>query len=792
MPLPLPNLDTRRWADLVEEGRSLIPRYAPGWTDHNVHDPGITLVELFAWVTDLAIYRTNIIPVHHRRKFLALIGFPPQPPQPAHTAFTFRLSDAAEPLLPAGTTIAPPRPTDLPGGLRFQTIAPLTILPCHLQAVQSFDGFRFTDHTRANTEGTPYAPWGTHPPTPDTLRPEQQAALYLGFEQALPPGKPLSLWLQFIGRGTDHQERDRILTALHQTHPSLLRHHTAQAIWEYYDGNRWQALDPDRGEVVDATRCFSLSGPVQVTVSGSMGAIAVGLSSAFYLRCRLVQGLPDAAPLLAGVGINAVAAQQLSSVRSTFAFAGNATVSGVPIVGQRNKLNLDLDSQGLIRSLTVDPEGEALEVWVLDYQKDSNEAPIHLTLTLVNLDRGSGYPQHTIQLDSATAITHNQIQLWTLGEGQLQRWEQQPDLDASRRTDAHFQWEPTTQTIRFGDGERGRVVPEDAWILAAYDTTAGAAGNVLRSLPWQILGADDAVNQALFGQSQLQELGQKLAIAPCAPFTGGADQETLDHAAGRAVEVLWAHERLIDLCPPTHSPTLDQMDLARVLSSQAPERATTLLDFERLALHVPGTRVARARAWAGLDPAYPCVQAPGTVTVVVVPELPQRCPSPSPGLLDAVQRYLDRRRSIATRLVVVAPDYLEVQVQAIVHAQSNADPDRISADVLVALNRFLDPLLGGDQGFGYPFGRDVYRTEILQVIDEVVGVDHVVELRLQGRSLGANGAASGPSNAVSGWKGGDTPPTSPEAAQCGNLCVAPTQLVAPGQHTIQVLRGGIS
>jgi hypothetical protein len=44
MPIPLPNLDDRRWADLVEEGRALIPLYASeDWTDHNVHDPGINV-----------------------------------------------------------------------------------------------------------------------------------------------------------------------------------------------------------------------------------------------------------------------------------------------------------------------------------------------------------------------------------------------------------------------------------------------------------------------------------------------------------------------------------------------------------------------------------------------------------------------------------------------------------------------------------------------------------------------------------------------------------------------------
>jgi hypothetical protein len=66
MPLPLPNLDTRRWADLVQEGRALVPRYAPEWTDHNAHDPGITLMELLAWLAEMNIYRLNQIPPRHR------------------------------------------------------------------------------------------------------------------------------------------------------------------------------------------------------------------------------------------------------------------------------------------------------------------------------------------------------------------------------------------------------------------------------------------------------------------------------------------------------------------------------------------------------------------------------------------------------------------------------------------------------------------------------------------------------------------------------------------------------
>jgi len=62
MALPVPNLDDRPFQDLVNEARQRIPLYCPEWTDHNLSDPGITLVELFSWMTELLIYRLNKVP----------------------------------------------------------------------------------------------------------------------------------------------------------------------------------------------------------------------------------------------------------------------------------------------------------------------------------------------------------------------------------------------------------------------------------------------------------------------------------------------------------------------------------------------------------------------------------------------------------------------------------------------------------------------------------------------------------------------------------------------------------
>ena len=74
MPIPVPNLDNRTYADLVAEGRTLIPTLCPEWTDHNPSDPGITLMELLAWLTEMTLYRVNRVPEANYWTFLRLLN----------------------------------------------------------------------------------------------------------------------------------------------------------------------------------------------------------------------------------------------------------------------------------------------------------------------------------------------------------------------------------------------------------------------------------------------------------------------------------------------------------------------------------------------------------------------------------------------------------------------------------------------------------------------------------------------------------------------------------------------
>ncbi len=130
MPLPTPHLDDRHFQDIVDQAKLLIPRYCQEWTDHNVSDPGVTLIELFAWMTDMLLYRVNQVPDKNYIKFLELIGIRLDGPRSATAPVTFYLSAAqpADVVIPADTEVATVR-TETSPAIIFSTEADLTIRP---------------------------------------------------------------------------------------------------------------------------------------------------------------------------------------------------------------------------------------------------------------------------------------------------------------------------------------------------------------------------------------------------------------------------------------------------------------------------------------------------------------------------------------------------------------------------------------------------------------------------------------------------------------------------------------
>lgn len=127
-----PPLDDRTWQDIVDQARSLIPSFAPEWTDHNPSDLGITLVELFAWIVEGMIYRLNRVPDRNYIEFLNLIGVTLDPATPATARLTYTLAPTLPPTpVPRGSRAATQQTGDEPA-LVFETDQDATILPTSL------------------------------------------------------------------------------------------------------------------------------------------------------------------------------------------------------------------------------------------------------------------------------------------------------------------------------------------------------------------------------------------------------------------------------------------------------------------------------------------------------------------------------------------------------------------------------------------------------------------------------------------------------------------------------------
>jgi len=184
MGLPTRNLDDRTFQDIVDEAKKRIAASCPGWTDHNVSDPGITLVELFAWMTEMILYRLNQVPEKNYRKFMELLGIRLQEPEPARTEVTFYLS-APQPqavVIRQGTEVATVRAEGQPS-VTFSTDHDLEVRPPRLAtlavggAQQAGQELRTHNLQHLGVAGFELEVFGSQPQVGN--------ALYLGFENDL-------------------------------------------------------------------------------------------------------------------------------------------------------------------------------------------------------------------------------------------------------------------------------------------------------------------------------------------------------------------------------------------------------------------------------------------------------------------------------------------------------------------------------------------------------------------------------------------------------------------------------
>ncbi len=279
--------------------------------------------------------------------------------------------------------------------------------------------------------------------------------------------------------------------------------------------------------------------------------------------------------------------------------------------------------------------------------------------------------------------------------GDASRWQEVPSLAAYGPDDRVFVVDYDTGIVTFGDGVNGAPVPPGFRNVRAvrYRVGGGAAGAV----------AAGAVNGVVTARPFVTGVTNPF------PATGGADAEPDADVIRRGVGEL-----------------------------RSRGRAVAPADYGLLALRAPGASIARAHGVPGLHPDFAGAPIPGVVGVLVVPPVEAGAaepPVPTAETLRAVAEYLTREVAPAGITVVTGPvAFRRVAVEARVVLDADQDRAAVLARAADAVTTYLDPLRGGEDGGGWPFGGAVRHTPLVRRLLSVDGV-----LAVSGLSLTADG-----------------------------------------------------
>jgi predicted phage baseplate assembly protein len=355
MPLTAPPLDNMAYADIVAQAKLLIPRYAPEWTNFNESDPGITLMELFAWMTEISIYRLNQVPDLNYIKFLQLIGIELKAAEPARAEVTFTLSrpDLVSVIVPQGTQIAASGGSETP--VLFELDEALIAIGAQLSALQVFDGTSYSNVTGKNTNpGQWFYPFGQKVQT--------GSALLLGFSSpAAFPADQINLAVNLFA---DALTKPLLKSGAVIPPPATL-------LWEYWNGATWAAINPDS----DGTRAFTQDGHILFPGPGaSLKTAAIGGVAAplYWIRSRVAASSYEMPPRLTAIRTNTAQATQALTFRDEVLGSSDGTpnqtfsVANTPVVelGSPQKFKNPDGTQVTISSVRLEvDEGQGFQVW---------------------------------------------------------------------------------------------------------------------------------------------------------------------------------------------------------------------------------------------------------------------------------------------------------------------------------------------------------------------------------------------------------------------------------------------
>jgi len=695
MPLTIPTIDGRRYQELVDEALARIPVHNPEWTNFNQSDPGVTLIELFAFLTENLLYRANQIPERNRRKFLSLLGVPLLPGASARGVVT--ISNDRGPR--EAVTLS--RGVELRAGpVPFRTVHSLDVLPVEARAFYKRTLSDPAEELLAHYRRL-YASFRGQPPTEDVLLyetvpfPERETDAAGRAREAVDG----SIWIALLARREDRQEVDAVRAALAGKTLSL-------GVVPIIDGDVSRRLSPRGAATTDTRPVIRYEIPRVPADRLLPNDPALRVPQYQALDSRTVGDVD----VLAEPGVVQLT---LPSARE-LALWDNLD----PLEPGAGDFPPALDEPGLderivtwvrLRSSGALP-GQLLWVGINAAMIDQRARVFNEVLPL-----GNGEPDQLVTL-ARTPVIPGSVTLRVGGE----QWQEVDDLLAAgaevptadlrrspgavapspERPSKVYVVEAESGAVRFGDGLRGARPFANAEIRADYDYGVGRPGNV----------GKDAITTG-------PSLPAGFTVTNPVRTWGAADAETVADGEKQIARHLQHRDRLVSVA-----------------------------DYDAITRRTPGVDIGRVDVLPAFSPELPANEpgdAPGAVTLLVIPKTDSRqpeAPEPDRLFLDAICRYLDPRRLVTTELFLRGPVYRSIWVSLGIDIVAGATFPQLREDVRRALLQYLSPLpppdapaledvdvvLGtpayAERRKGWPLRKAVVDLELLAVASRVPGV----------------------------------------------------------------------
>jgi hypothetical protein len=688
MPLEIPQIGDSNYQAILNEAISRIRVHNPEWNNHNDSDPGITLLQLFSFMTENILYRANLIPERNRVKFLKLLGIPMQPASAATGIIVFANEKG-----PSETITLDADLEVLAGKVSFRTKDAVDVLPVEPQVYYKRKVESVSEELKTLYQLT----YGdrqssTEPVFYETTRlaPPVDANLIAIFDIGANMVVDHSLWLALLARPNDGVENVRSQIANKILNLGIYPAEEDQAVRTLTPGGEATAENQQHLVYEHSTDERQADGTPK------------------YERLTVLeQGNPLVEPDV--VKLRLPGANKLKTW--TFAEEQDRGTGDFPPALPQSQDNDRVIAWIRIRLPSADRRGglNAKLSWIgINAASVAQQAHV----AVENLGQGNGEPDQTVLLVN-TPVIRDSVQLkingvtWKEiedlrtagpevpvrspgkrpGLQQANIEQNYTDRSVRQKNSMVFTLDHESGQIRFGDGEYGMRPPMGAQMLASYDYGGGRSGNV---------------NIGAINKGPTVPAG--LSVHNPLPTWGGDEAETPEEAEKGIMKFLQHRDRLV-----------------------------TETDFKDIVRRTPGVDIGRAEVLTLFNPDLPDNLSPGVVTVLVIPRydtVHPDAPQPDTRMLDLICRHLGPRRLVSTEVHVHGPVYKPVVVSVGIQVVAGQDFPPVREAVNKALKRFLSPLHGGRQENGWPLEKVVMVQELWAEAARVDGVAFVKKLLL--------------------------------------------------------------